>query len=191
MQQGDAPSQGRGDGDAKAAAARIREMTIDDVAPAFHLGERLFRSRDAPHHYRTWDDREVLDLFLGDPDLCLVAELEGRVVGFALGTTVTKRHSAWKYGHLIWLGVAPEVQRLGIAARLFRGFRDRASRDGVRMLLVDTESDNEPAMRFFAKMGFGRPEAHTYLFLNLASHRSAKSGEEGRRQDGRGRGADE
>ena len=39
---------------------------------------------------------------------------------------------------------------------------------GVRMLLVDTEADNLPALFFFRKMGFGSPEEHIYLTLNLS-----------------------
>jgi hypothetical protein len=39
--------------------------------------------------------------------------------------------------------------------------------DGVRMLLVDSEADNLPALHFFRKMGFGSPQQHIYLTLNL------------------------
>ncbi len=39
--------------------------------------------------------------------------------------------------------------------------------EGVRMLLVDSEADNLPALHFFRKMGFGNPQQHIYLSLNL------------------------
>jgi GNAT superfamily N-acetyltransferase len=52
-----------------------------------------------------------------------VAEAEGQIVGFALGTTVEKHHSAWKYGYLVWLGVRPGMQKLQVGARLFREIR--------------------------------------------------------------------
>jgi ribosomal protein S18 acetylase RimI-like enzyme len=39
------------------------------------------------------------------------------------------------------------------------------------MVLVDTEADNLPALHFFRKIGFGNPEEHIYLTLNLAAHR--------------------
>lgn len=145
----------------------IREMEIDDLAPVYHLGEQLFQPEELSTLYRTWDDREVIELFMGEPELCLVALAECCLVGFALGTTITKRRSAWKYGHLVWMGVAPEAQRRGLAGRLVRAQRERMIAAGIRIVLVDTEADNLPALAFFAKQGFGHSRQHTYLTLNL------------------------
>lgn len=145
----------------------VRPMDIDDLATVFHLGERLFTAKEVPNLYRTWDDFEVIDLFHSDSEFCLVAEADDRIVGFALGTTLTKSRSAWKYGHLFWLGVDPDYHGLGIASKLFHRFRDLMIAEGVRILLVDTEADNLPALYFFRKMGFGNPQEHIYLSLNL------------------------
>jgi ribosomal protein S18 acetylase RimI-like enzyme len=150
------------------ANVSVREMEIDDLADVFHLGEKIFTAREAPNLYRTWDDYEVVNLFLNDPEFCLVAEDDEKIVGFALGTTVSKSRSAWKYGHLVWLGIEPEYQNQGIAAKLFRHFRDLMLESGVRMLLVDTEADNLSALGFFRKMGFGNPQQHIYMSLNLS-----------------------
>jgi len=149
----------------------IRRMEIDDFATVFHLGETLFKAEKVPNLYRTWDEFEVISMYQADPEICLVAESDDHIVGFAMGTTISKSHSAWKYGHLVWLGVEPAFQRQNIARRLFNRFRDLAMEAGVRMLLVDTEADNLPAIRFFQKMGFGNPEQHMYLTLNVASQR--------------------
>jgi ribosomal protein S18 acetylase RimI-like enzyme len=147
----------------------IREMEIDDLAAVFHLGEQLFTAQEVPNLYRTWDEYEVITLFQGDPEFCLVAEVDDRIVGFALGTTITKSRSAWKYGHLVWLGVDPALRREGLAEKLFSHFQDLMLEDGVRMLVVDSEADNLPALHFFRKMGFGNPQEHIYLSLNLAT----------------------
>ncbi len=149
----------------------IRPMEIDDFAAVFHLGERLFKAGRVPNLYRTWDEFEVISMYQGDPEFCLVAELDDRIIGFALGNTISKSHSAWKYGHLVWLAVEAAFQRQNIAKRLFHRFRDLMVESGVRMLLVDTEADDLPALRFFQKMGFGSPQEHIYLTLNLAAHR--------------------
>jgi len=146
----------------------IREMDIDDLATVFHLGEQLFKARHVPNLYRTWDEFEVIELFNSDSEFCLVAEVGEKMVGFALGTTITKNHSAWKYGQLAWLGVDPCYHRYGIATRLFNQFLELMRKNGVRMLLVDTEADNLPALHFFRKLGFGNPEEHVYLTLNIA-----------------------
>ncbi|MFW5855320.1 MAG: GNAT family N-acetyltransferase [Thermodesulfobacteriota bacterium] len=156
---------------AKRQAIKIREMEIDDLAVVFHLGETLFKSTEVPNLYRTWDPYEVTGMFNDDTEYCLVAEAGRRIAGFALGTTITKSHSAWKYGYLIWLGVAPEFQRMGVAEKLLHRFRDLMIKDGARMLLADTQADNRPAIRFFEKNGFGNSEEHIYLSLNLDPER--------------------
>lgn len=153
---------------------KIREMEIDDLAGVFHLGEMLFQSETAPNLYRTWDEYEVIELFNGDTEFCLVAEQESQIIGFALGSTITKSHSAWKYGHLIWLGVKPGYQRTGVAERLFHRFKDLMLKSGVRMLLVDTEAENLPALHFFRKMGFGNPKQHIYLTMNVAAQQQSQ-----------------
>jgi ribosomal protein S18 acetylase RimI-like enzyme len=154
---------------ARGPVIRVREMEVDDIPKVFHLGEHLFEAERAPNMYRTWDEYEVIQLYHGDTDFCLVVEADGELVGFALGTTITKAHSAWKYGHLVWLGVAPEFQRLGAAERLFRHFKERMLKDNVRMLLVDTEAENLPALHLFRKLGFRNPQQHIYLSMNLAA----------------------
>jgi ribosomal protein S18 acetylase RimI-like enzyme len=157
----------------------IRQMEIDDIATVFHLGEQLFTAREVPNLYRTWDEYELINLFQGDPEFCLVAEANEQIVGFASGTTITKSRSAWKYGYLVWLGVDPEYHGQGVAEKLFHHFLELMLEEGVRMLLVDSEADNLPALHFFRKMGFGSPQEHIYLSLNLATqqrkHRERKT----------------
>jgi ribosomal protein S18 acetylase RimI-like enzyme len=149
----------------------IREMTIDDLAAVFHLGEKLFTSDFSPSMYRTWDEYEITTLFNSDNELCLVAELAEEVVGFALGTTVDKQNSSWKYGYLVWIGVRPGLQKCGAGEQLFTEIKQRMVEQGVRMLIVDTDADNEAGIRFFTKQGFGHTQKHVYMTLNLSRGR--------------------
>ena len=149
----------------------IREMEIGDLAPIYDLGERLFTRRDFPVLYRTWDSFEVTHYYDSDPEYCLVAEgAGGTVIGFALGSTVEKDRSAWKYGYLAWLGVAPEYQGTKVADRLLKEFEKRIKEAGVRILLVDTEADNYRAIRFFQDRGFAQPKNHVWLSKSLSRH---------------------
>lgn len=146
----------------------IREMGVDDIAEVFHIGEIIFTAEYSPSLYRTWDEYEVTSMFNSDSELCLVAESEEQIVGFALGTTVEKRHSAWKYGYLVWLGVCPKAQQLRVGQNLFNMMKRRMRAQGVRMIIVDTAADNRPAIDFFNKLGFGNIQEHVYMTLNLA-----------------------
>ena len=152
----------------------IREITIDDLAAVFHLGEQLFTSDFSPSMYRTWDEYEITTLFNSDSELCLVAEFNGEIVGFALGTTVEKQHSAWKYGYLVWIGVRPGLQKGGAGHLLFAEIRQRMVDQGVRMIVIDTDADNEAGINFFRKEGFDNIQKHVYMTLNLSRRRKKR-----------------
>ena len=152
----------------------VREMGVDDIPVVFHLGEQVFTADKTPTLYRTWDEYEVISMFNEDTEYCLVAAMEGQIVGFALGNVVTKKKSAWKYGYLVWLVVSPEFQRLGVASRLFHKFEDKMIESGVRIFMVDTEADNLPALHFFREKGFVNPQQHIYMTYNPAATEQQK-----------------
>jgi ribosomal protein S18 acetylase RimI-like enzyme len=146
---------------------RIREMIIDDFPEVFHIGEEVFTVEYSQSLYRTWDEFEITTLFNSDTELCLVAELGERIVGFALGTTVKKHNSPWKYGYLVWLGVRRDIQKGRVGSRLFNELRRRMVEQGVRMIIIDTSADNRAAINFFQKQGFADIHEHLYMSLNL------------------------
>lgn len=145
----------------------VRPMEIGDLADVFHLGERLFTADKWPALYRTWDEFEVVSFFASDTDTCFVATHGGEVVGFALGNIIEKEKSAWTYGYCVWLGVDPHCSRNGVGTLLFNALRDQFIEMGARMILVDTDANNTPAINFFKKTGFDHENAHVYLSMNL------------------------
>jgi ribosomal protein S18 acetylase RimI-like enzyme len=146
---------------------RIREMTIDDFSEVFHIGDEVFTVEYSQSLYRTWDEYEITTLFNSDNELCLVAEAGEKILGFALGTTVKKHNSPWKYGYLVWLGVRKDIQQGGVGSGLFKEIKHRMKEQGVRMMIIDTSADNLPAVHFFQKQGFGDVQDHVYMSLNL------------------------
>ncbi|MFN2257463.1 MAG: N-acetyltransferase family protein [Desulfuromonadaceae bacterium] len=162
------------DSDLQDKALRIREITIDDFPVVFHIGEELFTSDYSPSMYRTWDEYEITTLYNSDSELCLVAEYHREILGFALGTTVEKSNSSWKYGYLVWLGVKPGTQKGGVGAALFKEIKRRMREQGVRMIIIDTDADNEAGIRFFKKQGFGNIQQHVYMTLNLSRKKKRK-----------------
>lgn len=147
----------------------IREMSLSDLPAVYALGERLFPADKWPALYRTWDEYELAVHFASDGETCLVAELDQAVVGFALGTLLEKRGSAWNYGYLLWIGVDEGVARKGIAARLFERMTELFIELGARMIMVDTDAENEAALSFFRKQGFGQETPHLFLSRNLSN----------------------
>ncbi len=149
-------------------AIYVRELGIDDIAPVYHLGESLFTSDLYPYLYRTWDEWEVIGLYNTDPEYCLVAETDGELAGFILGTIITK--ASWTYGYILWLGVSPKYQRRGVADKLVDKVVARMIEDGARFMLVDTDPTNTSALKFFSRKGFGNTRQHIFLSMNLSKH---------------------
>lgn len=168
----------------------IREMVLEDLPQVYNLGEKLFTPDRWPTLYRTWDPYEVVELFGADGEFCQVAVLSSeeeagrdKVVGFALGTLLEKRRSAWTYGYLLWLGVDPSFSRLGIGEDLVDTLTALFIEQGARMMLVDTDGENETALRFFRRIGFGNENQHVFMSMNLTNHPSYRRKRKRRRKE--------
>ena len=157
-------------------AIRIRKMTIDDFPEVFHIGEEVFTAEHSQSLYRTWDEYEITTLFNSDNELCLVAEAGIKILGFAMGTTVKKHNSPWKYGYLVWLGVCRDIQQVGVGNGLFKEIKRRMKEQGVRIIMIDTSADNRAAIRFFEKQGFTDIQEHMYMTLNLTRKKKKPQG---------------
>jgi ribosomal protein S18 acetylase RimI-like enzyme len=145
----------------------IREMELDDLAQVYHLGERLFTKDRYPFLYSTWDKREVLGHFNMEPELSLVADADGALAGFIIGTLIAK--ASWTYGYIVWVGVDRVFQSSGVAHELYGRLVARMVSAGAHQLVVDTDASNDQALRFFAKKGFEDEREHVVLTLDLTS----------------------
>jgi len=160
----------------KSLSCSIREMTIHDLAEVYELGRSQFKAESWPMLYRSWDEYEVTTRFHIDGEYCLVAENNDedsaqRIVGFVLGTVVSKPGSAWNYGYIVWMCVHPRWRRRNVAARLVgRLVETMVEVDGIRILMTDTDPENKRAMKFFAARGFTDQHPHVYLSTNLETN---------------------
>ena len=155
---------------AEKGAFEIRSLRLEDIPAVYALGERLFTADEWTTLYRTWDEYDLLHLFIEDAEACLVAvDDAGRLQGFVLGSVIEKRGTAWRYGWVVWLGVKPRSKGKGIATKLLEALTEIFIERGVRLLLADTQVSNERAVRFFTKHGFGRPREHVFLEKNISN----------------------
>jgi ribosomal protein S18 acetylase RimI-like enzyme len=154
----------------------VRTMEIEDLADVYQLGAMNFKADLWPMLYRSWDEYEVTTLFNTDGDYCLVAEnddwepgsKEQRIVGFVLGTVISKPGSAWSYGYVLWLCSHDLWAREGVAGKLVDKLVEiMVEEDGIRIIMADTDPDNHRAVRFFSKKGFTDTKPHLYLSSNL------------------------
>jgi len=125
--------------------------------------------------YTMWDEYEIMDLYQADTDFCIAAvDATQKLVGFALGTTIEK-HSKSTYGYLRWLAVSHEYQRFGVGRHLYECFEELVVAAGAKVVIIDTQADNTPAIKFFKRMGFGNAEDHLYYRTPVKSiHKKTK-----------------
>jgi ribosomal protein S18 acetylase RimI-like enzyme len=151
---------------AKKKRITIRNMEIDDLYPIYLIGEQIFTTKSS-NLYNFWDEHLVLQSFLSDPEYCVVATVKEQdketVVGFSFGTTIEKPRSSWKYAYLVWLGCSNDYQGLGLASQLYNVMLELFWQQKCRILMIDTQQNNEGALKFFRKLDFGHDEEHVYL----------------------------
>ncbi len=101
------------------------------------------------------------------PMTSLVAEVEGKVVGFIIAEV-----AGWEYGVpdtvalIETIGVHPDYQQKGIATSLFRKLVDNLRKIGINTVYTFVEWRSWDLLRFFAKMGFEKGEM-IHLILRL------------------------
>ncbi len=153
---------------------KIRLLEFEDFEAVSELGEKVFTADKWSSLYRTWDKYEIIERFLGEGELCIVAEIGEEIVGFSIGTLIEKPKSKWVYGYILWVAVDPEAQGLGVGEKLLNAMTKRFIKLGANMMMIDTAMDNEKARRFFERNGFDKEEEHVFLYKNLETQKKSR-----------------
>ncbi len=129
-------------------AARLREFRYPEDYPA---ARRLWESAGPGIQLRRSDEPAEIEKKLSrDPDLFLVAEVDGKLVGTVIGGFDGRR------GMIYHLAVDVSVRERGIGEMLMNEVERRLKEKGcVRSYLLVT-TGNEQAMRFYEKRGWSR-----------------------------------
>jgi GNAT superfamily N-acetyltransferase len=96
-----------------------------------------------------------------------VAEDSATFVGFAITMDVPASLRLARFWQIRDLFVEPTHRRLGVARALLASVRAAAFASGALRLVVQTEDDNDPALRLYADSGYVRVEGYRSLMLPL------------------------
>ena len=50
----------------------------------------------------------------------MVAEIDGQIFGFALGSIIDKERSTWRYGYIEWIGFFPDPDRSPVEVEVLK-----------------------------------------------------------------------
>lgn len=90
-----------------------------------------------------------------------VAEMGGEIIGYQIST------AAPSSAHLARLAVLPGMQSQGVGGRLVRDLQDYFARRRVRLITVNTQSDNHASLALYQKLGFELTGERFPVFLRL------------------------
>jgi len=131
---------------------KIRALRKEDLDAIVEIDERVLgESR------RNYWERKLELMNNKASQISLVAELEGRVVGFILGDI-----SGWEFGvpeTIGWIdtiGVEPAYQKKGLATALARELVQNLKSFGVKTIYTLVSWNDWDLLQFFHAMGFSR-----------------------------------
>jgi ribosomal protein S18 acetylase RimI-like enzyme len=133
---------------------KIREYRHPDDYPAVYS---LWQNAGPGIHVRRSDEPdEIARKLERDPDLFLLAEADGEVIGSVLGGFDGRR------GMMYHLAVAGPYRQQGVASTLVDELERRLRAKGcIRYYLLVT-TDNDSAIRFYERRGWERMDLYVY-----------------------------
>lgn len=137
------------------SAVKVRKIRKED-------GPQLTRIARAIDKSGPKDLGRIVDDIRTSSDLGLAAEVDGKVVGYMVGTVSSGSFGVDKCAWIVQFGVDPRFMGQGIgkkmADRMFEFYR----RKGVKNVLTTVKWDSTDILSFLKTLGFDRSE-----FINL------------------------
>lgn len=131
---------------------KIRALTIKDLPAIIEIDQKVL-GKPRPEYWK----RKIEVSEFRPPLASLVAEIDGKVVGFILGDV-----SGWEFGvpdntgMIETVGVDPAFQRQGIARLLSEELIRSFKLNGVQKINTLVEWNDWDLLQFFYAMGFER-----------------------------------
>ncbi len=129
----------------------IREMRVEDLEGVLDI-ERESRGSSRAATYAPVPDSCIG----GEVENSIVAEDDGRIVGFVLGRIV---RSPVELSNVAWIeliGVLPGYQRRGIGRRMIEAWKDRCRQKTIKKVHIMINWRDWWMLSFFESLGFSR-----------------------------------
>lgn len=122
-------------------ALRIRPCKESDLRKVYEIEKASFK--DA---YPYW---LLKFYYVLSPETFLVAEVEGRVVGYVIGILERER-----LGHIISIAVSPDFRGMGIGRELLEGIIVKLRNKGAESIRLEVRPSNKQAIALYRSVGF-------------------------------------
>lgn len=130
---------------------RIRDVTQKDLQAILSIEYKCFKD---PYPL------SLLNRLLAmHPDGFLMAEADGKVVGYVIGVI---RWGAT--GHILAIGIDPPHRGQQIGSTLMEHIMNRLRAKGAKLARLEVRKSNLDAQQFYLKLGFRRREEIPYYY---------------------------
>ncbi len=83
----------------------------------------------------------------------LIAEIEGKIVGYVVGNTIISKEGC-KEGHILDIAVDPVYRRQGIGTILIEHILEMFKKRGADKARLEVKLKNTEARKFYSQLGF-------------------------------------
>ena len=136
---------------------RVRPARLADQEALIELEAIAWSAESGFPSAMAADQRNATFFDAGNPpEAFLVAELDGRVVGYIRLKPPTKLPENAHVIQVQGLAVHPDARRHGVASGLLDAAEETLRERGARKLTLRVLSTNEPAIRLYERHGFAR-----------------------------------
>ena len=127
----------------------IRPAAASDAFAMTRILNQIIAAGGTTAHETPKSVQQVLDDYVTGNDVlsCVVTLVEDRVIGW-------QSVGRWQDEAHIGTFVAPDVQAKGAGAAMFALTCDTVQKAGVPYLVASIRADNEPGLRYYARLGF-------------------------------------
>jgi len=136
----------------------VRKMTEDDIDGVLAIDKKIV-GRDRAATYSSLPGSFVG----GELDLSVVAEADGRLIGFLLGRVTELGYEEADCFLLELIGVDPDYRRVGIGRKLVEAFEDRCRQRGAQAIRVMVSWHDWWLLSFLRSLEFGRGEMAEFV----------------------------
>lgn len=127
--------------------AVIRRADRADVPSIVSIESSSF-----PSKHERFSSRQVRGLIENPRASVMVAELDGRVVGYAV--SLIRAHKRWRSGRVYGVAVEPRLIGRGIGRTLVRSTLEQLAALDIARVYLEVRADNERAIALYRSFGF-------------------------------------
>lgn len=136
----------------------IREITLDDAESIQDIRVAISED-DAGVDFKKFIERQIAE---GIGKSSLVAEMDGKVVGYMISTTLYAGFGVKKSAWIMHIGVHPAHMGQGVGLALANRICEIYKTRGIKEIYSSVLWDSTDVLSFFKKLGFERSD-----FINL------------------------